>query len=110
MTLFSLIWTFSVSSLFKSPGLWDKFDLDCILRKGDQLFEFNGKFRFNGKFNLPQEYLIENVSVNVKFLENKIGEITAGEYFLSITEIVNSVDQIWTAALPIVNNYILGLI
>ena len=104
MTLFSLIWTFSVSSLFKSPGLWDKFDLDYILRVGDQLFEFNGKF------NLPQEYLIENVSVNVKFLENKIGEITAGEYFLSITEIVNSVDQIWTAALPIVNNYILGLI
>ena len=78
------------------------------------MFEFNGKFRFNGKFNgkfnLPQEYLIENVTVNVKFLENKIGEITAGEYFLSITEIVNSVDQIWTAALPIVNNYMLGLI
>ena len=46
----------------------------------------------------------------MKFLENKTGEITAGEYFLSITEIVNSVDQIWTAALPIVNNYILGLI
>ena len=110
MTLFSLIWTFSVSSLFKSPGLWDKFDLDYILRKGDQLFEFTGKFTYLGIENLPQEYSTENVSVTVKFLENKTGEITAGEYFLSITEIVNSVDQIWTAALPIVNNYILGLI
>ena len=46
----------------------------------------------------------------MKFLENKIGEITAGEYFLSITEIVYSVQQIWTAALLFVNNYILGLI
>ena len=46
----------------------------------------------------------------MKFLENKTGEITAGEYFLSITEIVNSVQQIWTAALLIINNYILGVI
>ena len=110
MTLFSLIWTFSVSSLFKPPGLWDKFDLDYILRKGDQLFEFTGKFTYLGIENLPQEYSTENVSVTVKFLENKTGEITAGEYFLSITEIVNSVQQIWTAALLIINNYILGLI
>ena len=25
------------STLFRSPGMWDKFDLDCILGKGDQL-------------------------------------------------------------------------
>ena len=37
MSLISLSWI-----LFKSPGLWDKFDLDCILGKGDQLFKFIG--------------------------------------------------------------------
>ena len=47
MSLISLSWT-----LFKSPGLWDKFD--CILSKGDQLFKFIGKFRYLGIENLPQ--------------------------------------------------------
>ena len=37
------------------------------------------------------------------------GEITFGAY-LSIVEIVNSVQQIGAGALLIVNNYILGLI
>ena len=43
-------------------------------------------------------------------LENKTGEITAGAYLLSITEIVNSAKQIGTGGQLIVNNYILGLI
>ena len=60
--------------------------------------------------DLPQEFLIENSSVNVEFLVNKTGEITAGAYLLSIKETVNSVQQIRTGALLIVNNYILGLI
>ena len=46
----------------------------------------------------------------MQFLENKTGEITAGVYLLSIAEIVNSVQDIETGALLIVNNYILGLI
>ena len=49
MSLISLSWT-----LFQSPGLWGKFDLDCILSKGDQLFKFIGKFRYLGIENLPQ--------------------------------------------------------
>ena len=49
MSLISLSWT-----LFKPPGLWYKFDLDCILSKGDQLFKFIGKFRYLGIENLPQ--------------------------------------------------------
>ena len=42
-------------------------------------------------------------TVKVEFLENKAGEIVAGE-------IINGVQQTGTGALLIVNNYILGLI
>ena len=38
--------------------------------------------------DLAQEFLIENSFVNLGFLENKTGGITAGAYLLSITEIV----------------------
>ena len=44
------------------------------------------------------------------FLENNSGEITAGKYLVFFEEIVNSVQQIGTNALVIVNNYVLGLI
>ena len=40
----------------KSPGIWDKFDLDSILCKGGQLFKFIGKFRSIGMEDLPQEF------------------------------------------------------
>ena len=30
--------------LFRSPCLWDKFDLECILYKRDQLFKFSNMF------------------------------------------------------------------
>ena len=39
MSLVSVGWPF-----FRSPGLWDKFDLECILCKRDQLFKFNNMF------------------------------------------------------------------
>ena len=39
MSLMLVSWT-----LFKSPGSWDKLDLDSILVEGDQLFKFIGKF------------------------------------------------------------------
>ena len=48
--------------------------------------------------------------MNVEFLENKTGEITAGTYLLSIAEIVNTAQEIGTGALLIVHNYIIGLI
>ena len=104
MSLISVSWT-----LFKSPGLWDKFDLDCILGKGGQLFKFIGQFRYLGVEDLPQEFMIKNCPINVELLVNKTGEITAGAYLLSIAGIVNSARQIGTGALLIVNNYILGL-
>ena len=79
MSLMSITWT-----LVRYPGLWDKFDLDSILGKGDQLFKFTGKFRYLGMEDLPQEFLEENYSINVEFLENKTREITAGAYLISI--------------------------
>ena len=62
VSLISISW-----ALFKSPGLWDKIDLDYILGEGDQLFKFVGKFRYLGMEDLSQEFLIENSSVNVDF-------------------------------------------
>ena len=59
--------------------------------------------------DLPQTFFIENSSINVEFLNNKTGEITAGAYLVSITEIVSDCQQIGTQALLIINNYILGL-
>ena len=44
------------------------------------------------------------------FLEIKMGKITAGAYLLCNVENVNSVQQIGTGGLLIVNNYTLGLI
>ena len=68
-----LSWT-----MFKSPGLWDKFNLDCILGKEDQLIKFIGKFGNLEIEDLPQAFFKENASINVEFLENKPGEISAG--------------------------------
>ena len=31
------------------PGLWNKFDLDCISDTRDQLYKFIGKFRYLGQ-------------------------------------------------------------
>ena len=60
--------------------------------------------------DLPQEFVIENCSINVESLENKTGEVTAGAYLLSIVEIVNNAPQTGTGALFIVNHYILVII
>ena len=46
----------------------------------------------------------------MEFLENKTGEITAGAYLISISELVTAVQQIGAGPLLIVNNYILDLI
>ena len=47
-------------ALFKSPGLWDKFNLDYMSGKTDQLLKLIRKFRYLGMDDLPQEFLIEN--------------------------------------------------
>ena len=59
MSLMSVTWT-----LFRSPAIWDKFDLDSILRKWDHLFEDIGKFRYLRVEDLQQEVLVQNSSIN----------------------------------------------
>ena len=54
--------------------------------------------------------MIKDFGVNVQFIENKTGEITAGAYSASIVDVVNNVQQFRTGVLLIVNNNILGLI
>ena len=95
-------------TLFKSPCLGNKFDLDSVLGKRDQLFKCISKFRYLGVDDLPQEFMIKNCPINVKLLENKTRETKAGTYLLSIAEIVNSAWKIGTGTLLIVNNYFLG--
>ena len=60
--------------------------------------------------DLPQEFLIENCFINVEFLKNKTGEVTAGLYLLSIAEIKDSFGWIGGLAAVIINSDILGLI
>ena len=86
-------------TLHKSPALCDKYDLDSILGKGDQLFKFIGTFRYLAIEDLSQgNFVIEKCSIEVKFLANKTREITAGSNLLSITEIKNSDRQIRTGS------------
>ena len=60
--------------------------------------------------DLYQELSVENCSINVKFLENKRGEIKPGTYLLSTTEIRNSFRNSFRNILLFVNNCVLGLI
>ena len=99
MSLMSISQTF-----FRSPGRQDKLDLEDILGKGDRVFKFLDNFRYLGMEDLPQEFFLGSFAVNVLFLEIKMGEITAAAYLLRIVENVNSVQQIGTGALFIVNN------
>ena len=105
MSLKSVCWT-----LFKSASIWDSFGLDCISQKGDLLFKSLNNYRYLGMEDMPQEFFIENSSINVEFLNIRTGEIIAGAYLVSITEIVSDCQQIGTGALLIINNYILGLL
>ena len=80
----SVCWT-----LFKSVSILDSFDLDWILQKGDFLFKSLNKYRYPGMEDLPQEFFIENLSINIEFLNIRTGQITAETYLVSITEIVS---------------------
>ena len=54
MSLMSVCWT-----LFKSVSIWDSFDLDRILQKGDLLFKSVNNYRYLGMEDLPQEFLLK---------------------------------------------------
>ena len=44
--------------------------------------------------DLPQEFFIENSTINVEFLDNRIGEITTGVYRAFVPEIKSDCQQI----------------
>ena len=48
-------------------------------------------------------------SASMEILKNKMEEMTAGAYLISIAEVANSAHQIGTGALLIINNCTLGL-
>ena len=61
--------------LFIPVSIWDSFDLDCILQEGDLLFKSLNKLRYLGMEDLPDEFFIDNWSINVEFLNNRTGLI-----------------------------------
>ena len=52
--------------------------------------------------DLQQEFLVEKSFLNVEFLENNTGKITAKAYLISISEIASGVQQIGAGALLVV--------
>ena len=76
-------------TLFKSTSIWDSSDLDCILQKGNLLFKSFNNPRHLGIVDLPHEFFIEKSSINVENLNKRTGELTAGTYLVSTTEIAS---------------------
>ena len=59
---------------FRSPDLWQKFDLDYTSGEGNQLFILLGKFRYLDVEDIAQEFLVENSSTNLEFWQElKLG-------------------------------------
>ena len=98
MLLMSVWW-----ALFKSGSIWDSFDLDSTLQKEDLMFKSLNNYRYLGMEDLPQEFFIENSSINIEFLNDRNGEITAGAYLVSVTEMASDCQQLGTVALLIIN-------
>ena len=70
MSLMSVCWT-----LFKSANIWVFLDLDYILQKRYLLFKSLNNYRYLGVEDLPQEFFIENLSINVEFIDNRTGKL-----------------------------------
>ena len=73
ISLMSVCWT-----LFKSTGILDFLEFDCILQKVDLLFKSLNNYICIRMEDLPQKFWIEDLSINVEFLNNRTGEITVG--------------------------------
>ena len=99
----SVCWT-----LFKYVSGKGLLRFRLYITKGDLLLKSLNIYRYLGMEDLPQQFFIKNSLMNIHFLNIRPGEVTAGAYLVSITDIVNDCQQIGTGALLIVNNYILG--
>ena len=103
MPLMSVSWT-----LFKLPYFCELIDLDSILQKRDESFKFINRFRNLVVEVLPQRFLIENCLIDIEFLENRLGQITAGAYYISITKIISSCQEARSGTLLIVKSSVLA--
>ena len=59
------------------------------LQKGHHLIKPLNNYIYLGIEDLPQVVFIENLSINVDFLNDRTGEITAGAYLVFNAEIVS---------------------
>ena len=60
--------------------------------------------------DLPQNCKIEDVSMNLNYLENKTGEIVFNAYLISLSEIVSSCSSKGNGALLFINAYTLAIL
>ena len=84
------------------------FDLDCILQKEIFCLNLSTFTDILGWKTYRNSFFNKNSLMNIHFLNIRTGEVIAGAYLVSITDIVNDCQQIGTGVLLIVNNYILG--
>ena len=105
MALIAVYWT-----LLKRISLWKTAYLDCILQKGDDLFKKLNLRRILSVDDLPQNCKIEDVSLNLDYLESKTGEIVFNAYLISISEIVSSCSSKGNGALLFISGYTLAIL
>ena len=105
MALIAVYWT-----LLKRISLWKTAYLDCILQKGDDLFKKLNLMRILSVDDLPQNCKIEDVSLNLDYLESKTGEIVFNAYLISISEIVSSCTSKGNGALLFISGYTLAIL
>ena len=105
MALMAICWM-----LLKRIALWKPADLDCMLQKGDDLFKRVNLMRILSVDNLPQSCKIEDVFLNLDYLENEIGEIVFHAYLISISEIVSSCNSEGNGALLFIGGYALVIL
>ena len=105
IALIAICWT-----LLKRIALWKPADLDCILQKGDDFFKKINLMIILSVDDFPQNCKIENVSMNLNYLENKTDEIVFNAYLISISEIVSSCSSKGNGALLFINAYTLAIL
>ena len=105
MALMAICWT-----LVKFIALWKPADLGCILQKDDDLFKKLNLMRIFSVDDLPKNCKIEDVSLNLDYLENKTTEIFFNAYLISISEIASSCTSKGNGALLFISGYVLAIL
>ena len=83
-------------------------DLDSILQKEDEPFNSINKCRSLLVEVSPKSFLTINCVIDIEYLENRLGQITAGACYISIIKIISSCQKDESGILLIVNCTALG--